>query len=403
VTSTGTHPDPFGPARLGPVTLRNHFVKAATFEGMTPKNVPTPRLVDYHRAVAAGGVAMTTVAFCAVSRDGRGAPGELVVSDEAVPGLAELAEVVHGTGAKVAAQLGHAGPVAAATGYRGLAPSRVFSPLSMRWTRAAEDNDIERVTDDFVAAARRIVTAGFDAIELHLGHHYLLSAFLSPKLNKRSDRWGGDVERRSRFPRQVVRRVRDAVGDAVALTAKLQMVDGVEGGLWLDESIEVARLLEADGALDALQLTGGGSLLNPMYLFRGDAPVSEMARTLPRWLRPGFKLLSPRFMPTYPFEEAFFLPYARQFRQAVDLPLILLGGINRLDTVRRALDEGFELVAMARALLREPDLVDRLERGVTTESLCIHCNKCMPTIYRGTHCVLVSPEQRPGLRKLVES
>jgi 2,4-dienoyl-CoA reductase-like NADH-dependent reductase (Old Yellow Enzyme family) len=380
VTSTAATADPFAPARLGPVTLRNRVIKAATFEGMTPKNVPTPRLVDYHRAVAAGGVGMTTVAFCAVSRDGRGAPGELVVSDVAVQGLAELAEVVHGTGAKVSAQLGHAGPVAAATGYRGLAPSRVFSPLSMRWTRAAEEDDIERVTGDFAAAARRIVAAGFDAIELHLGHHYLLSAFLSPKLNKRTDRWGGDVERRSRFPRQVVARVHDAVGDAVALTAKLQMVDGVDGGLWLDESIEIARLLEADGTLDALQLTGGGSLLNPMYLFRGDAPVSEMAKTLPRWLRPGFKLLSPRFMPTYPF---------------------LLGGINRLDTVQRALGEGFEFVAMARALLREPDLVDRLQRGVTRDGLCIHCNKCMPTIYRGTHCVLVPPEQRPGLRKPV--
>jgi 2,4-dienoyl-CoA reductase-like NADH-dependent reductase (Old Yellow Enzyme family) len=389
--------DPFAPARLGPVTLRNRIIKAATFEGMTPKNVPTRRLADYHRAFASGGVGMTTVAFCAVSRDGRGAPGEVVVSDEAIPGLVELAQIVHETGAKVSAQLGHAGPVAAATGYRGLAPSRVFSPLAMRWTRAAEDDDLERVTGDFAAAARRIVAAGFDSIELHLGHHYLLSAFLSPKLNKRSDRWGGDVERRSRFPRQVVRNVRDAVGDAVALTAKLQMVDGVDGGLWLDDSIETARLLEADGCLDALQLTGGGSLLNPMYLFRGDAPVAEMAKTLPGWMRPGFKLLSPRFMPTYQFEEAFFLPYARQFRQAVELPLILLGGINRLETVQRALAEGFEFVAMARALLREPDLVNRFRQGLTTESLCIHCNKCMPTIYRGTHCVLVPPEQRPGL------
>jgi 2,4-dienoyl-CoA reductase-like NADH-dependent reductase (Old Yellow Enzyme family) len=401
MSSTAGTADPFAPARLGPVTLRNRFIKAATFEGLTPKNVPTPRLVDYHRAVAAGGVGMTTVAFCAVSRDGRGAPGELVVGDEAVEGLAELAEVVHATGAKVSAQLGHAGPVAAATGHRGLAPSRVFSPLAMRWTRAAEDDDLDRVSGDFAAAARRVVAAGFDAIELHLGHHYLLSAFLTPKLNKRNDRWGGDLERRSRFPRQVVRRVREAVGDSVAVTAKLQMVDGVDGGLWLDESIEIARLLEADGCLDAMQLTGGGSLLNPMYLFRGDAPVTEMARTMPRWLRPGFKLLSPRFMPAYPFEEAFFLPYARQFRQAVDVPLILLGGINRLDTVRRALAEGFEFVAMARALLREPDLVARLERGVTSESLCIHCNKCMPTIYRGTHCVLVPPEHRPGLRQPV--
>jgi 2,4-dienoyl-CoA reductase-like NADH-dependent reductase (Old Yellow Enzyme family) len=399
MSSTAVTVDPFAPARLGPVVLGNRFIKAATFEGMTPKNVPTPRLVDYHRAVAAGGVGMTTVAFCAVSRDGRGAPGELVVTDEAVEGLSELAEVVHAAGAKVSAQLGHAGPVAAATGQRGLAPSRMFSPLAMRWTRAADDEDIERVTSDFVAAARRVVTAGFDAIELHLGHHYLLSAFLSPKLNRRTDRWGGDLEGRSRLPRQVVRRVREAVDDAVALTAKLQMVDGVEGGLWLDESVEVARLLEADGCLDAMQLTGGGSLLNPMYLFRGDAPVAEMARTMPRWLRPGFKLLSPRFMPSYPFEEAFFLPYARQFRQAVDMPLILLGGINRLDTVQRALAEGFEFVAMARALLREPDLVDRLKRGLTGESLCIHCNKCMPTIYRGTHCVLVAPEHRPGLRE----
>jgi 2,4-dienoyl-CoA reductase-like NADH-dependent reductase (Old Yellow Enzyme family) len=399
VSSTATPVDPFAPARLGPVVLRNRFIKAATFEGMTPKNVPTPRLVDYHRAVAAGGVGMTTVAFCAVSRDGRGAPGELVVTDEAVESLAELAEVVHATGAKVSAQLGHAGPVAAATGYRGLAPSRVFSAVAMRWTRAAGDEDIERVTGEFAAAARRIVAAGFDAIELHLGHHYLLSAFLSPKLNKRTDRWGGGLEGRSRFPRQVVQRVREAVGDAVAVTAKLQMVDGVEGGLWLEESIDIARLLEADGCLDALQLTGGGSLLNPMYLFRGDAPVAEMAETMPRWLRPGFKLLSPRFMPAYPFEEAFFLPYARQFRQAVDMPLILLGGINRLDTVQRALAEGFEFVAMARALLREPDLVERLRSGLTSESLCIHCNKCMPTIYRGTHCVLVAPEHRPGLRQ----
>ena len=388
--------DPFSPAPLGPITLRNHVIKAATFEGMTPKNKPTSWLVDYHRAVSAGGVGMTTVAFCAISMDGRGAPGELVVTDDAVEGLAQLADVVHGEGAKVAAQLGHAGPVAAATGYRGMSPSRVFSPLAMRFTKAMDGDDFRRITDDFVSAARRVVDAGFDAIELHLGHHYLLSAFLSPKLNSRDDEWGGDVERRSRFPRQVVRAVRDAVGSSVALTAKLNMDDGVAGGLWLDESIEIGRLLQNDGCLDALQLTGGGSLLNPMYLFRGAAPIAEMAATMKPWMRPGFRLLSPKFMPEYPFEEAYFLPYARQFRAALDIPIILLGGINRLSTVQAALDEGFAFVAMARALLREPDLVNKLQRGDATESLCIHCNKCMPTIYRGTHCVLVPPAERPG-------
>ncbi len=158
-----------------------------------------------------------------------------------------------------------------------------------------------------------------------------------------------------------------------------------------------ARLLESDGHLDAIQLTGGGSLLNPMYLFRGDAPVAEMAATMPRYLRPGFKLLSGRFMPEYPFEEAYFAPYARQFRQALRMPITLLGGINRLDTVQAALDDGFELVAMARALLREPALIARWEQGQVGDGLCIHCNKCMPTIYRGTHCVLVPPAERPGL------
>jgi 2,4-dienoyl-CoA reductase-like NADH-dependent reductase (Old Yellow Enzyme family) len=390
--------DPFAPAQLGPITLRNRIVKAATFEGMTPKNKPTSWLVDYHRAVAAGGVGMTTVAFCCVSMDARGAPGELVVTDDAVPGLRELADVVHAEGAKVAAQIGHAGPVAAAAGIRGIAPSRVFSPLAMTFTRAMEAADFTRVTDEFVAAARRVVEAGFDAIELHLGHHYLLSAFLSPKLNRRDDEWGGDVERRSRFPRQVVRAVRDAIGSDVALTAKLNMDDGVPGGLWLDQSIQIGRLLQDDGCLDALQLTGGGSLLNPMYLFRGAAPVAEMAATMKPWMRPGFRLVSKRFMPEYPFEEAFFLPYARQFREALDIPIILLGGINRLDTVQGALDEGFAFVAMARALLREPDLLLRWQKGDTTESLCVHCNKCMPSIYAGTHCVLVEPSERPGLR-----
>jgi 2,4-dienoyl-CoA reductase-like NADH-dependent reductase (Old Yellow Enzyme family) len=133
-----------------------------------------------------------------------------------------------------------------------------------------------------------------------------------------------------------------------------------------------------------------------MYLFRGEAPIEEMARAFPQPLRTGFKLMGKRFLPSYPFEEAYFLSYARQFRAALDMPLILLGGINRLDTVHTALEEGFEFVAMGRALLREPDLLQRWQHGDVDESLCVHCNKCMPTIYSGTHCVLVAPEDRPG-------
>jgi 2,4-dienoyl-CoA reductase-like NADH-dependent reductase (Old Yellow Enzyme family) len=392
--------DVFAPARLGPVTLRNPIIKAATFEGMAPRGVVTDALVDYHEAVAGGGVGMTTLAYCAVSDDGRGAPGEIVMTDEAVPGLARLVERVHGHGAAASVQLGHAGPVAAGTGHRGLAPSRVFAPQAMRHTQAATDDDLARVVRAFVDAARRSVDAGFDALELHFGHGYLVSAFLSPKLNRRTDRWGGTVENRARLARQVASEVREAVGRQVAVIAKFNMADGVRGGLWLDQSLVVARLLASDGTLDALELTGGSSFENPMYLFRGEAPIAEMAETFPRALRLGFKLTAKRFMPEYPFEEAYFLPYARQFRDAVDLPLILLGGINRLDTVRRALDEGFPLVAIGRALLREPDLVRRWQSGDTSEGLCVHCNKCMPTIYRGTHCVLVPADQRPGVRLL---
>src|SRR5262249_22894801 len=233
----------------------------------------------------------------------------------------------------------------------------------------------------FARSARVAVSGGFDALEIHLGHNYLLSAFLSPKLNTRTDQWGGSLENRARFPRQVVRAVRDAVGGRVAVTAKLNMADGVPGGFWLDESLTFARLLELDGALDAIELTGGSSLANPMYLFRGEAPIREMAAIMPPAVRLAVRVVAHRMMPEYPFEEAFFLPYARQFRAALRLPLILLGGITRLETVARALGEGFSFVAMARALLREPDLVARMHAGASRESLCVHCNKCMPTIY----------------------
>jgi 2,4-dienoyl-CoA reductase-like NADH-dependent reductase (Old Yellow Enzyme family) len=256
-------------------------------------------------------------------------------------------------------------------------------------TRAATEQDIDRITEEYRRGAALAVEAGFDCIEIHLGHNYLLSAFLSPKLNRRTDRWGGSLANRARFPLQVVDAVRDAVGDRAAVTAKLNMADGVDGGFWLEESVEFGRMLESAGALDALLLTGGSSLSNPMFLFRGEAPRVEFAATLPAPLRAGFRVVGSRFLVEYPFEEAYFLPYARQFLDSLSLPLILLGGINRLDTVEAALAEGFAFVAMARALLREPDLVGRWKRGAVDEGLCIHCNKCMPTIYSGTRCVLV--------------
>src|SRR5579862_4219161 len=387
----------FQPASLGPLSLRNRVIKAATFEGRTRKQVVTDELVEFHRRFAAGGVGMSTVAYCAVSPEGSTDGRTIVLRPEVVPGLRQLTDAIHAEGAAASAQIGHAGPVAnpMATKSPALGPTRIFVPLTMRRTRAVTEADIERITGQFAQGAKLAAEGGFDAVEVHLGHNYLLSAFLSPKLNTRDDRYGGSVENRSRFPRQVVRAVREAVGPSVAVLAKLNMADGVPGGLWLDESIEVATLLESDGCLDALELTGGSSLANPMYLFRGEAPVEEMAATLPPVVRAGFRLMGKRFLPAYPFEEAFFLPYARQFRAALEMPLVLLGGITRLDTMEQALSEGFAFVAMARALLREPDLLTRMQHGKASESLCVHCNKCMPTIYRGTRCVLTEPITAP--------
>jgi 2,4-dienoyl-CoA reductase-like NADH-dependent reductase (Old Yellow Enzyme family) len=310
-----------------------------------------------------------------------------------------LVEAVHAEGAAINAQIGHAGPIgnARVTGSKALAASNGFSPLGTRY-HAMTVPDIERTIADFAKAASLLAEAGFDAVEIHMGHHYLINAFMSPRFNKRSDDWGGDTERRARFPREIAKAVRAAVGKDVAVLAKFEMEDGVPRGLTVAESLPIAELLEADGALDAMELTGGGSLANPMYLFRGDVPRKEFAATLPAVLRPAFRLVGKRFMPEYPFEEAYFLSEARQFRAALSMPLVLLGGITRIDTVLQALDEGFDFVAMGRALLREPDLVNRMRDGATKESICIHCNKCMPTIYRGTHCVLVEPENRPGMR-----
>lgn len=382
-------PDAFAPARLGPVTLRNRIIKAATFEGRTPDHVVTDALIDFHSEVAAGGVGMSTVAYLAVSREGCGTPNEIALSPKAIPGLVRLTDAIHAHGAAAAAQVGHAGAVAAATGMQGRSPSRMFSPLAMRFTKPLSDAEITSVIADFAAAARIVADSGFDAIEVHFGHGYLVSEFLSPKLNRRKDRWGGTLENRAELARRVAAAVRAEVDGELAVIAKLNMDDGVPGGFWVDESVRVAQLLDADGTLDALELTGGSSLQNPMYLFHGDAPIRELGATFPKALRPGFRLAAGRFMKTYPYSEAYFQPMARQFVDAVEMPIILLGGINQRATIDQAMRDGFGFVAMARALLREPDLVNRLIADQADEGLCIHCNKCMATIYDGSRCVLV--------------
>ncbi|AEF39413.1 Oxidoreductase [Hoyosella subflava DQS3-9A1] len=390
--------DVLTPARLGPITLRNRVIKAATFEGRTPHALVTDDLIEFHRAVAAGGVGMTTVAYCAVAPEGRTQHGQLWMRPEAVPGLQRLTDAVHQEGAAVSAQIGHAGPVAneKSTRLRALAPSRMFSPLSMRPVQAASIADIRRIIGAHAHAARIAVDAGFDAVEIHFGHNYFVSSFLSPRLNRRRDEYGGPLPNRARLAREIAEAVRIAVGDSIAVLAKLSMDDGVPGGFWLDEAIEVAQWLDADGHLDALELTAGSSLLNPMYLFRGDAPVAEFAAVMPQPIRLGIRLGGRAFLKSYPYRDLYLLEQAKQVRAAVWMPLVLLGGVTDRASMDTAMAEGFDFVAIARALLREPHLINRLKEEPAAQSLCIHCNKCMPTIFTRTRCVLNSGERVDG-------
>jgi 2,4-dienoyl-CoA reductase-like NADH-dependent reductase (Old Yellow Enzyme family) len=395
---TDLSPDPFAPVQLGPVRLRNRVIKAATSEGRSPDGVVTDDLVDFHRGFAEGGVGMTTVAYCCVSPQAASAPGQIVMNVKALPGLRKLTDAVHGAGAAISAQLGHAGVVAQKklTGVTAVAPSRFVNPTSFAYCRAITRSEIAMVIDQFGDAAQVAVDAGFDAVELHFGHLYLPSSFLSPLINRRKDEYGGDIDNRSRFVREIAGRVRDVVGDRVAVIAKLNMDDGLPGSIWIDEALRTAALLDSDRTLDAIELTQGSSVFKPMYLFRGDVPVREFARVMPPAMRPVVRVVGKKAMGSYPYRDLYMLPAARQFVPAVrNTKLILLGGITNRSHLETGLREGFDLMAMGRALLREPDLVQKMMADAGTRSRCNHNNKCMVTVFGRTHCVL-DPDQRYG-------
>ncbi|MDF2582812.1 MAG: NADH:flavin oxidoreductase/NADH oxidase [Mycobacterium sp.] len=403
VLMTDLSPDPFAPAQLGPVRLRNRIIKAATSEGRSPDGRVTGDLVDFHRSFAEGGVGMTTVAYCCVSPEGASAPGQIVMNAAALPGLRKLTDAVHAAGAGISAQLGHAGVVAQKrlTGVTAVAPSRFINPTSFAYCREIRRDEIAGVIDQFGAAAQVAVDAGFDAVELHFGHLYLPSSFLSPLINRRKDEYGGDIDNRSRLVREIAHRVRHVVGDRIAVIAKLDMDDGLPGSIWIDEALRTVQLLDNDATLDAIELTQGSSVYRPMYLFRGDVPVREFAKVMPPALRPGVRILGKGVMGSYPYEDLYMLSAARQFVPIMrNTELILLGGITNRQHVETGVREGFGFVAMGRALLREPDLVNKMIADADVRSRCNHNNKCMVTVFARTHCVL-DPGQRYGAPKPV--
>ncbi len=392
---------PFRAFRLGGLTLRNRVVKAATYEGMSPGATVSDGLVEHHREIAAGGVAMTTVAYCAVTGDGRTFRDQLFMRPELVPSLAKLTDAVHREGAAASLQLGHCGGFCNnhdLVRRRPLGPSRAFNALGALSGRVLADamsaTDIEDTTEAFVTASRLAREAGFDAVELHLGHGYLLSQFLCPATNKRGDGWGGSLENRARFPLDVVRRVREALPADFPVLAKLNLRDGFEGGFEVEESVQVARWLEERG-ISAIVLSGGFVSRDAFYLFRGERPLREMIEVeKSRAQRIALRLFGPAVIRAYPFEPLYFLPLAREVRRAVRTPLVLLGGVKSLDDLETAMREGFELAAMARALIHDPRLVSKYQAGSRRTSDCIPCNRCVAEMDRegGVRCARV-PEQ----------
>ena len=375
----------FTPFTLGRLLLRNRIVKPATFEGMCPGGLVSDALVAHHREVAAGGAALTTVAYASVSPDGRSYATQIVMRPEAAPGLRRLVDAVHREGAAVSLQLGHCGSFADRRLVRGrpLGASRRFNAYGLSFARPMTEEDVARVVADFAASARVAAGAGLDAVELHFGHGYLVSQFLSPFTNRRTDRFGGSLENRSRLAVEVLRAVRTAVGPGFPVLLKVNLRDGFPGGLEIDESIEVARRLETEGAT-GLVLSGGFVSRTPLYMLRGEVPVRQMVAAQDRWwAKAGLALFGRLLVQAYPYQEGFFLEEARRMRAAVRLPLVLLGGVKSMAVIDRALGDGFELVGMGRALLHDPSLPGRMERGEASASACVPCNECIAEMDRG--------------------
>lgn len=374
----------FTESSIGPITLRNRTIRSAAFESMCPGNAPSQQLLDYHRSVAAGGVGMTTVAYAAVAQSGLSFDRQLWMRKEIVPGLRKLTDSVHKEGAAASIQLGHCGnmshkkicgetPVGASSGFN------LYSPTFVRGLRKDELRVMAKAYGNAVRLARE---SGFDAVEIHAGHGYLISQFLSPYTNHRKDEYGGSLDNRMRFMDEVMAEVMKAAGNDMAVLVKMNMRDGFKGGMDIEESLQVAHRLVNDGA-QALVLSGGFVSKAPMYVMRGAMPIKAMTHYMDCWwLKWGVRMAGHLMIPTVPFKEAYFLDDAMLFRKEIkNIPLVYVGGLISREKIEDVLDKGFEFVQMGRALLNEPGFVNRMRLDVNARCTCKHSNYCIARMY----------------------
>ena len=377
----------FTPYKIGSVTLRNRVIRSAAFESMGKDFSPTQQLKDYHVSVARGGVGMTTVAYTSINRSGISFNKQLWLRDEIVPALRDLTDAVHNEGAAVGIQLGHCGNMThwSTAGSFPVSASNGFNLYSPTFHRRMSHGDIRQCAKDFGTAVETAYNAGFDSVEIHAGHGYLISQFLSPYTNHRRDEFGGSLQNRMRFMNMVLEEVMEAARKrGMGVLVKHNMEDGFKRGIQVPESIEIAKQIETFG-VDGIVLSSGFVSKTPMAVMRGRIPTKAMGYYMGwnEWLQKiVVSLFGQWLIKQYDFEECYFLENAKKFREALKGPLVYVGGLVSREGIEKVLDEGFELVQMARALVNDPAFVNKLKAGdMATRSGCDHRDYCMARMY----------------------
>jgi 2,4-dienoyl-CoA reductase-like NADH-dependent reductase (Old Yellow Enzyme family) len=342
----------FSPSKIGTLELPNRLVRSATAERMAKDDGrPRPQLVEMYRDLADGGVGLIITGHMYVHSTGKCHPEMTgIYSDDLIPDLATLTEVVHSQGGKIAVQINHGGMQCEKECVEdAIAPSATTEPLSKRPARQMRQDEIFELVDAYAQAACRAKEAGFDGVQLHAAHGYLINQFLSPLVNRRSDAWGGNFENRLRFLKEVAGAVRAQVGSDYPVFIKFGMIDGPGGGLDLESGALVIAGL-ADLGLDGIEISGGiggGTLTN---------------------VRKGIR---------QPEDEAYFLPLAQKARQVTGLPIALVGGLRSRAVMDRILSAGdADFISLCRPLISEPDLPNSLRSGLKEKSRCIASNNC---------------------------
>ena len=379
----------FTPQRIGPVTISNRIVKSAMAEGRCDEDgAPTPALVHLYEQWAKGGVGLA-IAGMAFVRRGYSYTGREIglYEDQLIAALRPVTEAVHRHESRIFAQLCWAPPQlprAKAQRLGATALSAGFNKTNLLLDRELTDGELCAIVADLASAGRRAREAGFDGIQLHGAHGYLISRSLSPKHNRRSDRWGGTFERRLTLLREIYNATRTAVGRDYPITLKMNAHDGESNGLDVETGVRIARAV-AQWGFDAIEVSAGiGDVGLGCYPNKGGIPIDSGKQFLLEQF-PALKMAGPlvgqalrlaRRSVAFP-GEAYFEPLARRIAEAVDVPVICVGGIRSRSVASRIVSETkIAMVSLARPLVREPDLPHRWRVGERNTALCTSCNEC---------------------------